>query len=41
VAPGVPRAARARAYVIGIAVTLGLMGVAKSAWSLQVCDGDR
>ena len=39
--PGVPGAARARAYVIGIVVTLGLVGVAKRAWSLQVGDGER
>ena len=39
--PGVPGGARARAYVIGIVVTLGLVGVAKRAWSLQIDDGDR
>lgn len=39
--PGVPGAARARAYVIGIVVTLGLVGVAKRAWSLQIGDGER
>ena len=38
--PGVPRAARIRAYVVGIVVTLGLIGVARRAWSLQISDGD-
>jgi cell division protein FtsI (penicillin-binding protein 3) len=38
--PGVPRAARIRAYVVGIVVTLGLVGVARRAWSLQISDGD-
>jgi cell division protein FtsI (penicillin-binding protein 3) len=39
--PGVPYAARVRAYVVGIVVTLGLVGVGRRAWSLQVSDGDR
>ena len=39
--PGVSRGARARAYVIGLVVTVGLVGVAKRAWSLQIDDGDR
>ncbi len=38
--PGVPYAARVRAYVVGIVVTLGLVGVARRAWSLQISDGD-
>ena len=39
--PGVSRAARVRAYVAGLVVTVGLAGVAKRAWSLQVDDGER
>jgi cell division protein FtsI (penicillin-binding protein 3) len=38
--PGVPHAARVRAYVVGIVVTIGLVGVARRAWSLQISDGD-
>jgi cell division protein FtsI (penicillin-binding protein 3) len=37
--PGVPQAARSRAYAAGIVVTLGLVGVAYKAWALQVDDG--
>ena len=39
--PGVPRAARIRAYLAGAVVTAGLCGVAWRAWALQVTDGDR
>src|SRR5438270_12501655 len=39
--PGVPRAARFRAYLTGAVVTAGLVGVAMRAWALQVDDGDR
>jgi cell division protein FtsI (penicillin-binding protein 3) len=39
--PGVPRAARLRAYLAGLVVTTGLVGVAASAWGLQVNDGER
>ena len=38
--PGVPRAARLRAYVMGTVVTLGLGGVGMRAWALQVSDGE-
>jgi cell division protein FtsI (penicillin-binding protein 3) len=37
--PGVPPAARSRAYATGIVVTLGLVGVGYKAWALQVDDG--
>jgi cell division protein FtsI (penicillin-binding protein 3) len=39
--PGVPPAARTRAYAAGIVVTLGLVGVAYKAWALQVDDGQK
>lgn len=39
--PGIPRAARIRAYLAALAVTAGLTGVAWRAWALQVGDGDR
>jgi cell division protein FtsI (penicillin-binding protein 3) len=39
--PGIPRAARLRAYLTGVVVTAGLSGVAWRAWALQVGDGDR
>jgi len=39
--PGIPRAARVRAYLAGVVVTLGLTGVAYKAWGLQVGQGDR
>ncbi|HEV7554363.1 MAG TPA: hypothetical protein VGO00_02845, partial [Kofleriaceae bacterium] len=39
--PGVPPAARVRAYLAGIVVTCGIIGVAYRAWSLQVEDGER
>ncbi len=39
--PGVPRAARFRAYLAGLVVTAGLVGVGMRAWALQVDDGDR
>ncbi len=38
--PGVPHAARLRAYLAAAIVTLGLCGVASRAWSLQVDEGD-
>ncbi len=38
--PGVPHAARTRAYAAGLVVTLGLVGVGYKAWALQVDDGD-
>jgi cell division protein FtsI (penicillin-binding protein 3) len=34
--PGIPRAARLRAYLTGVVVTAGLCGVAWRAWALQV-----
>lgn len=39
--PGVPHSARMRAYLAGVVVTLGLVGVAWRAWALQVEDADR
>jgi cell division protein FtsI (penicillin-binding protein 3) len=39
--PGIPPAARIRAYLAGVVVTLGLIGVAYRAWGVQVGDGDR
>jgi cell division protein FtsI (penicillin-binding protein 3) len=38
--PGIPRAARLRAYLAGAVVTAGLCGVGWRAWALQVDDGD-
>jgi cell division protein FtsI (penicillin-binding protein 3) len=38
--PGVPRAARVRAYLASAVVTLGLAGAAMKAWALQINDGD-
>ncbi|MDB4954813.1 MAG: Peptidoglycan glycosyltransferase [Myxococcales bacterium] len=38
--PGVPRAARFRAYIMGAVVTTGLTGVGVRAWALQVSAGD-
>ncbi len=38
--PGVPHAARLRAYMAGAVVTLGICGVAWRAYALQVDDGD-
>ena len=38
--PGIPQAARVRAYLAGAIVTLGLTGVAWRAWALQIEDGD-
>ncbi|HEX5058192.1 MAG TPA: penicillin-binding protein 2, partial [Kofleriaceae bacterium] len=38
--PGVPRAARLRAYLASAIVTLGLAGAAMKAWALQVDNGD-
>ncbi|MDX2093293.1 MAG: penicillin-binding transpeptidase domain-containing protein [Kofleriaceae bacterium] len=38
--PGVPHAARVRAYLAGLVVTAGLCGVAYRAWALQVDEGD-
>jgi cell division protein FtsI (penicillin-binding protein 3) len=37
--PGVPHAARMRAYCAGVVVSIGLCGVAYKAWALQVDDG--
>ena len=39
--PGIPHAARVRAYLAALVVTAGLCGVAWRAWALQVDDGDR
>ncbi len=39
--PGIPHAARLRAYLAGLVVTVGLCGVAWRAWALQVEDGDK
>jgi cell division protein FtsI (penicillin-binding protein 3) len=39
--PGVSRAARLRAYLAGLVVSAGLVGVGVRAWALQVDDGDR
>ena len=39
--PGIPRAARLRAYVVGAVVTAGIAGVACRAFRLQVGEGDR
>ena len=39
--PGIPQAARVRAYLTALVVTAGLTGVAWRAWALQVDDGER
>ena len=39
--PGVSHGARARAYLAGLVVTVGLLGVGMRAWALQVDDGER
>ena len=39
--PGIPHAARVRAYLAGVVVSLGLTGVAWRAWALQVDEGER
>lgn len=39
--PGISRAARARAYVVGGVMTLGVIGVASRAFGLQVDEGAR
>lgn len=39
--PGIPHAARVRAYLAGIVVSLGITGVAWKAYGLQVDDGDK
>lgn len=39
--PGIPPAARVRAYLAAVAIGAGLCGVAWRAWALQVEDGDR
>ena len=39
--PGIPRNARARAYVVGAIVSAALAGVAYRAWTLQVDEGDK
>jgi len=38
--PGIPHAARVRAYLAGLVVSAGLGGVAWRAWTLQVDEGD-
>lgn len=38
--PGIPRAARLRAYVAGAVLTTGLCGLAWRAWALQVDDNE-
>jgi cell division protein FtsI (penicillin-binding protein 3) len=38
--PGVPRAARIRAYAASVVITVGLAGAAMKAWALQVDNGD-
>ncbi|MBA2538610.1 MAG: hypothetical protein H0V17_03170, partial [Deltaproteobacteria bacterium] len=38
--PGIPRAARVRAYVVGAVISVGLCGVAWRAWALQIDDND-
>jgi len=37
--PGVPQAARTRAYAAGVVVMLGLVGVGYKAWALQIDEG--
>ena len=37
--PGVPRAARVRAYAASAVITLGLAAAAMKAWALQIDDG--
>jgi cell division protein FtsI (penicillin-binding protein 3) len=39
--PGIPHAARIRAYLAALGVIAGLSGVAWRAWALQVDEGDR
>jgi len=39
--PGIPHAARIRAYLAAAVVTAGLTGVAWRAWALQIDEGDR
>lgn len=39
--PGIPHAARLRAYLAALVVTAGLTGVAWRAWALQVDEGDK
>ncbi len=39
--PGVPYAARVRAYLAGAMVTLGILGVGMRAWALQVGDTEK
>ncbi len=38
--PGIPHAARMRAYLAGAILTIGLVGVAAQAWGLQIDDAD-
>lgn len=38
---GLSRAARLRAYVVGLVITAGLLGVAVRAWALQISNGNR
>jgi cell division protein FtsI (penicillin-binding protein 3) len=39
--PGISRAARVRAYVVGAVMTAGIVGVACRAWGMQVDEGER
>lgn len=39
--PGIPQAARVRAYLAAVVITAGLSGVAWRAWALQIDEGDR
>ncbi|HWU88679.1 MAG TPA: penicillin-binding protein 2, partial [Kofleriaceae bacterium] len=39
--PGISRAARVRAYLVGAVVSAGMVGVACRAWGLQVGENDR
>jgi cell division protein FtsI (penicillin-binding protein 3) len=39
--PGIPHAARVRAYLAALVVIAGLSGVAWRAWALQIHEGDR
>ena len=39
--PGIPQAARIRAYLATLVVGVGLAGVVYRAWALQIDDGDR
>jgi cell division protein FtsI (penicillin-binding protein 3) len=39
--PGIPRAARVRAYLMGVVLSAGLVGISYRAWGLQITDGDK